>query len=207
MEILTTILAYGYMFIVGFVLLIILLQILAFYIAGKMTDSINDEVTSAFTLLGAMLLIGTVFTLLNAILITTMSGLLIPGIISLVLYLVIILFAIVKIYELSVGKAILHLIVSLIITAIGVGLLFYLGTRFLPESDWTKNTDFSSGTNVFGVTEDEYSDVTEDTEIATDEPETLGEEEEFIEELPEDLTEEMPDESAPSKPKLPGIPE
>ncbi|MBU0706097.1 hypothetical protein KJ657_04540 [Patescibacteria group bacterium] len=207
MEIFTTILAYGFMFVVGFVLILMVFQILAFYIAGKMTDSINDEVTSAFTLLGAMLVIGAVCTLLNAILATVLSGLLIPGIISLVFYFVVILFAIVKIYELSVGKAILHLIISLIIIAIGVGLLFYLGTRVLPETGWNDKTDVDVSTNVFGVTEDEYFDATEDTEIETDVTEALEEAEELIEELPEDLSGETSDEDTPSKPKLPGSPE
>lgn len=121
MEMFTTMLAYGYLIIVGFIFLVMIIQIVAFYIAGRVTQSINDEITSAFTLLGAGLFIGIMSTLINAGISIFLSGMLIPGVVSFVIYLAAIIYAVVKIYELSIGKTILHLLLSFVITALLLG--------------------------------------------------------------------------------------
>ena len=134
---LSSILAFGYLFVAGFVFVVMILQILAFYIAGRVTGSINDEISSAFTLFGALLVIGTAATLINAGVSPFLEGLLIPGIISSAVYLIAILFAVVKIYELSVGKAILYLILTSVIMAIVLGGIVYAGIRLLPGEPFT----------------------------------------------------------------------
>lgn len=132
MEMLSNVLAFGYLFIVGFIFLFMLIQIFAFYIAGRATGSIDDEVTSAFTLLGAFLVIGVASTLINALISVFLEGMLIPGLLAFIAYLIAIVFAIVKIYELSVGKAILHFLLSLvIIIVLTIGTVF-AATKIMP---------------------------------------------------------------------------
>jgi len=143
MEMFTNLLALDYLFffqsaeplfIVGFVFLIMVIQILAFYIAGRMTGSIDDEIISAFTLLGALLVIATAGALINTGISMFLEGALIPGIIASIVYLIAIIYAIVKIYELSIGKAIMHLIISLIITVALTGLTVFIGNKVIPKS-------------------------------------------------------------------------
>jgi hypothetical protein len=140
-EALTGVLAFGYIFIVGFVLAIMLIQLLSFFAAGKMTGSINDEFMSAFTLFGALLLLSAGSTLINAVMSIFLTGFLIPAIASFVLYLGLAIFAVMRIYDLSAGKSFLFLIISLIITAVVTGGIAYGGFRFLPEGSFKLNTD------------------------------------------------------------------
>ena len=129
---LSSVLAYGYLFIVGFIFLIMIVQLLAFYIAGRATDSINDEISSAFTLLGTMLVIGTASTLINAGISIFLEGMLIPALAASILYIIAIIYAVVKIYELSIGKSILFLLLSIIITAVLLGVAVYGGMKLIP---------------------------------------------------------------------------
>jgi len=128
MEMFSTVLAYGYLVIVGFIFLVMIVQIIAFYAAGRITGSINDEISSAFTLLGAGLVIGTASTLVNAVISLFLDGMMLPGLIAFILYVVAIIYSVVKIYELSIGKAIAHLFLSMIITAVLMGATIYLLT-------------------------------------------------------------------------------
>ncbi len=223
MEIFSTILAYGYIFVVGFVFIIMVFQILAFYIAGRLTDSIDDEVNSAFTMFGALLLIGTASTLVNAVLSTFLSGMLIPAIASFVLYIVVIIFAVVKIYELSIGKAILHMIISLVVMIGLTSLLIYAGTQLLPEGGFkinlTDEVEVGTNTDLFDDMEleleleaENVSDelvVDELTEETDEEIEVVDVMEEveglMLEEPVGEAMEEIVEESAPSGgPGLPG---
>lgn len=194
MEMFTTILAYGYIFIVGFVFLIMLFQILAFYIAGRVTGSIDDELISAFTLFGTLLIIGMASTLVNAVLTTFLTGMLIPAIIAFVLYLIIIIYAVEKIYELSIGKAILHLIISFIITVALTGLTVYVGTLVMPEIDLGDVMEMDMEFEIDTEPLDETEEVMEEAEVE----ETMEEEE------PETDGEETVEETTPSTPSLPG---
>ena len=181
MEIFGQILAYGYLIVVGFIFAIILIQLFAYYIAGRVTGSINDEFTTAFTLFGAMLVIGAASTLVNAALSTFLNGFLLPAAISSFVYLIIIIIAIAKIYELSAGKAILHLILSFILTAVLAGALIYAAIMVLPEKKVETNPGEDTHTSMemeeksFMLDEekdevmDELADevVDEDTEVET----------------------------------------
>ena len=139
MEMLNNILAYGYLFIAGSVFLFMVIQILAFYIAGRVTGSIDDEVSSAFTLFGAMLVIGSAGALINAGIGIFLDGLLVPGVISSVLSLIAVIYAIAKTYELSAGSSILFLLLSLVITAVLTGGIIYGAGKLMPESGITLN--------------------------------------------------------------------
>lgn len=212
MEIFTTILAYGYIFIVGFVFLIMVFQILAFFIAGRVTGSINDELISAFTLFGALLLVGVASTLINAVLSTFLPGMLAPAVLAFILYLVAIVYAVVMIYELSIGKSILYLLLSFVITAVLTGLLVFLATLAFPqggfEVDFTDELEIDSMFETFDTMEfEEFDD-----EPFMEEEEPLDETEEVseglvVEEVAEEEveldTEEPTEDDTPSSPTLP----
>ena len=225
MEALTTFVAVGTVFIFGFVLLIMVFQILAYYIAGRVTDSINDELISAFTLFGVMFFIGAASTLVNAILTTFLPGMLIPAIGAFIVYLVAIIYAIVIVYELSVPKAILHFILSLVITVALTGIVIYIGTLFVPQGGLElevtdqREIEFDS----FEMMEfEEFEDDTffeEDSamEEEFDEPETVDLTDDGLEESPfetedammeeelvEEPLEEVIEEEPTSEPGLPG---
>lgn len=214
---LADILAYSYIVIVGFVFLIMVIQILAFYIAGRVTGSIDDEVTSAFTLFGALLIIGTASTLINAGISMFLDGMLIPGIIAFIVYLIAIIYAVVKIYELSIGKAILHLILSLIITVALTGLAVFMGIKVIPESQHESTTD-SDGVFMMEIEpeteinaideitglEDTISEAEDTLEEAMDEvDEAMEEAGEMMEDAGVGI-EETPEEPTSSGPGLPG---
>lgn len=214
------------LFFAGFALLFMLFQILAFYIAGRVTGSIDDEVTSAFTLFGALLIISTASTLVNAAINLFMPDTLIPPIVAFVFFLVLVLYAIAKIYELSIGKSILYFLLSLVIIAVLGGGSIYLGSRFLPESSlelgMPEDMDFEID---FEMDMDEDMEMEEEADLGSLDPmnlmddvevleESLDEAEENlegameeVEEAMEGATEEdegMMEEETPSGPSLPG---
>jgi|GEM_PF-5773132 len=157
MEIFTTVLAYGYIFIVGFVFLVMLIQLLSFYVAGKITGSINDEFMSAFTLFGSLFFLGVASTLVNAVISIFLPSPLIPAIAAFVIYLAAMIYAVVRIYDLSAGKAFLHLLLSFVMTLVVTGLLVYGAINFLPKNNADETgsgTDTNSDTNVLGDTEE-----------------------------------------------------
>lgn len=218
----TTLLALGYIFIVGFAFLVMVFQILAFYIAGRVTGSIDDEVTSAFTLFGALLFIGMGSTLISAILSTFLSGI-IPAFVSFVLYLAVIIYAIVKIYELSIGKSILFLLLSFVITVVLSGATVYLGTLAVPGlnlSDAMELRSFDDDIEAKMLETSRLAEERLELEMAEIDTEPLDEElppvdseealdETAIEEEPvEEAMEEEPSEKSeaptPSGPGLPG---
>lgn len=220
-EALSSIMAYGYIFIVGFVFVLLLIQLLSFYTAGKMTGSINDEFMSAFTLFGAMIILSMVSGLINAVLSLLLNGVLIPGIIAFVLYLGLAIFAVMRIYDLSGGKSFLFLIISFLMTVVVTGLIGYGAFKFLPKGEPRANTD--SGFNMtddadlesdFG-TESE-TDVVPGTDIDAEADKLLEDAAESetgevgTEAATETVTETIvttePETAPPSGPKLPGTP-
>lgn len=199
---LTNFLTYGYLIIVGFVFLIMLLQILGFYVAGKATGSIDDEITSAFTLFGALLFIGVGSSLINAGISHFLTGMIIPGIFSFIIYVIAIIFAIVKIYELSIGKAILYLILSTIITFVSVGILIFVGIKLIPEQAPSVNT---TETGVLGeMEEDENNEETNNEETNNEEANNDPDAMMFFDETPETIGEPIIEESVSTGPSLPG---
>lgn len=133
MQILSTILAYGYLIIVGFIFLVMMIQVLAFYLAGKITGSINDEFTSAFSLFGAFSMISIGSTLVNAAIRAFLPNSFLAFVAAAVLFLFLTIYAIAKIYDLSPFSAFLHLIISFGITIIAIIALTFLGFQFLPK--------------------------------------------------------------------------
>jgi hypothetical protein len=216
MEALTNFLAVGTIFIFGLVLLIMVFQILAFYIAGRVTDSINDELISAFTLFGVMFFIGAASTLVNAILTTFLPGMLIPAIGAFIVYLVVIIYAIVIVYELSIPKAILHFILSLVITVALTGIVIYIGTLLIPQGGYElevtdqREIEFDSFEMMEFEEFETFDDFEEDAffeeepvieeEFTTTEDNGEGEEGVGVEVLEEEVMEE----ELPSGPGLPG---
>ena len=144
-EAISSIMAFGYIFIVGFVFALVLIELLSFFAAGKITGSINDEFMSAFTLFGAMLFISMATGLVNAVLSILLTGFMIPAIVAFILYLGLSIFAVMRIYDLSGGKSFLFLIISFLITAVVTGLIAYGGFKLLPEGQLklNTNTDFN----------------------------------------------------------------
>lgn len=204
MQLFTTFLAYGYLMIVGVIFVIMLIQVLAFYIAGRLTGSINDEFVSALSLFGALFLIGMGSSLANAAIQTFMPGSLLPLIAAAVLFLFITLYAIAKIYDLSILSSILHFIISfgiMVIVMIGLG---YLATRFVPEGGFQMNTD---------TTTDTFDSVIEDQSLPADSSETTPDvsvTDEFTTtsdtEVTTDTTTLPSDTEEAGGPKLPGAP-
>lgn len=122
----------AHLLMVGLLFAFLLLHILSFFVSGKATDSINDEVISAFTLLGMVILIFLGTTLIHGLLTMFISNNLLTFLLAGALHLVIAVYVISVIYDLPALKAILFWIISaLMITAVTVGSFFALQT-FVP---------------------------------------------------------------------------
>jgi hypothetical protein len=156
-QILTTIMAYDYIYIVGFIFLVMVIQLISFYAAGKITGSINDEFMSALTLLGATFVLGMGSTLIKALLNIFLPGSLITTIAAFVLFLGLTIYIVIGIYDLSAGKALMYLIISFIIMAVVTGLLVYGGMKFLPGKEAIQG----SATNALGAVTEEPATVEE----------------------------------------------
>lgn len=197
---LLSLLAVGYIFIVGFVFLVMIIQLLSFYAAGKMMGSINDEFMSAFTLFGALFVLGMASTLVNAILSIFLTGGKIPALLAFVIYLVAMVYTIIRVYDLSIGKAILHLIVSFVMTMVISGLIVYGGIKLFPNIQNSLGSAIMSNTNVDQAHLETASDIRSDSETGTDD--TLD----TTTETGNAVTGTEPTTTAPSGPKLPGSP-
>lgn len=168
-----TVMALGYIFVVGFILLVMVIQLLSYYAAGKMMGSINDEFMSAFTLFGVVILMGVIGTLVNAVISIFLSGALLPAIAAFVISLFAMIYAVIRIYDLSVGRAILHLFISFVMTIVITGGLVYGAIKLIPTE--AMQVDF--GSPALDDTSSEYdldeaydlSNMTADTETETDE--------------------------------------
>jgi len=133
MEIILTIISYGILFIVGFILINLLITTVCLFLTAKIFGSINDEWSSALRLLGYSILVGMLFGFLNLILTTFLSGHTLS--VTLVILFITNILALIKItdivYDLGWLKSVLYILVASLMNMIFIILLFFITTFFL----------------------------------------------------------------------------